>query len=382
MTNHSSYKISIKGLNLHHLISYFENEGIFLQEVERLSQKKLTCIISYRDYIKLKKSKISKTYKIRIISRYGLENLSRKIVSKLGLITGLIIAILTIFSVTNNIHSLHINTANHICHNENSCIFAESNLIKLKSELNNLGIYENAPISSLPTAKQVKQDLMLKFNQIADVSFTRRGVHLYIDILEAKLPNTKVSENLLSPVNGIIVSINCSSGKQLVNPGDIILTGETLVEKTTSPVAAEVVIRTFYHETSIYNEEQITYTRTEKKKCVNNLDILGLNFNSQPKIGFDLYETETHYNYAFLNFFLPIKIHETIYYELKKTNSSIPFESVKDSLYNELERKTRLLVPKNAEEKKTTFSLHQDNNRYRIDCYIEAYLTIKHNKTA
>jgi len=381
MKSHSSYKISIKGLNIHHLISYFEKEGVFLQEVERISQKKLTCIISHRDYVKLKKSQISKSYKIRIISTYGLENISRKIISKLGLITGIIIALLTIFSTTNNVHSLHINTTNHVCQNEGSCIFNENNLKELKAELENIGIYKNAPINKLPTAKQVKKDLMLKFDQIADVSFTRKGTNVYIDILEAKLPTSIINENIISPVNGIIVSVNCSSGKQLVNPGDIILAGETLVEKTETPIAAEIVIRTFYHESTIYNENQITYTRTGRKKCVNSLSCFGLSFNSNPKINFELYETETHYNYAFLNFFLPVKIHETIFYELKKTEHTLPFNSVKDSLYKELEEKTKLLIPKNAEEKKTSFSIHQDNNRYRIDCYIEAYLTINHNKT-
>ena len=149
MQSFSTYKISVKGLNLHHLIDYFQKEKIHLTELERINQKHLTCIISKNDYLKLKKTELFKSYKIRIENRFGLESYSRKILTKIGLILGIIVCLFTILPFTNSIYDVYIPHKNHTCSNGENCIFTENNRKLLNESLNSLGIYKGAKINKL-----------------------------------------------------------------------------------------------------------------------------------------------------------------------------------------------------------------------------------------
>ena len=91
---------------------------------------------------------------------------------------------------------------------------------------------------------------------------------------------------------------------------------------------------------------------------------------------YNLYESETNYRYAFLNLFLPIKIKETIFYELKKNETIIPFEDVSETTKEDLKSLTLKQIPSTAQIINTTYSTHQEGSRTRLDCYIETHLTI------
>jgi len=376
--SHSSYKVTVKGLNLHHVIDFFERENIYLTDIERTSPQKLTFIINDKNYKLFKKSSLFKAYKVRIIKRYGLENYFRVFLSKLGLFSGIIICVLTCFNLTNRIHEIHLIADNHTCQNEQHCIYNQENQALVVSALNQLGVYENSPIKNLPSAKTIRKHLMLKFSQIADVTAYRKGVHFYVEILEAKLPIKETSHNIIAPENGIIISTECSSGVLKVKNGDIVLKGQTLVEAQDNITPnAKITLRSFYHDTYIFNESQISYVRTGKKIYANDISLFGLKLQSSVENKFTFYETESSSNYAFLNLFLPITVNKYIYYELEAVNFDQTFESQKERIYKELEDKIKEKIPINADIKNTTYSVIEEGSRHRIDCYIETYLTIE-----
>jgi len=376
MQSFSTYKISVKGLNLHHLIDYFQKEKIHLIELERINQKHLTCIISKNDYLKLKKTELFKSYKIRIENRFGLESYSRKILTKIGLILGIIVCLFTILPFTNSICDVYIPHKNHTCSNGENCIFTENNIKLLNESLNSLGIYKGAKINKLISNTEIKHKLMLEYKQISDVSIQRKGVCLYVNILESKLPTNQTAQNLIATEKGIVIKTDVTSGKLKVKIGDVVLKGDTLIENTGNPACGTITLRSFFNESIIYNEEQTNYKRTGKSKTFNNISFFNLSSKSKNNINYQIYETDSSVFYPFKNNLLPIKIHRTTYYELEKIINTIPFDLVKDSLYEKLREQTRLKLPINAEEKNTTYTLKQEGSRYLINCYIEAYITL------
>lgn len=376
MNSISTYKISIKGLNIHHILSYFEKEKIHLSNAERINHNKLACVISSSDYKKLKSAPISKNYKIRIEQRYGFENYTRGFLRKLGLITGVIIMALTTLKLTKTIQEVNVNFSNHICQNGNQCVFYGDNLNSLYKELEAQGIKGGQSVYKLPSNKEFKQNIMLKFPQISDVSLKRQGVRINIEILEGKLPTNQIKTNLIAEESGIVIKTDVTSGKLKVKIGDIVLKGDTLIENTGTPACGTVILRSFYHENLIFNEKQTTYERTGNKMHINHLSMFGFNLKSSKICNYNLYETEISQKYLSVNSLLPIKINHTTYYELKKTDYTLSFNEAKDTLYKELEEKTRQLVPLNAKIKNTTYSLKQEGSRYLITCYIETYLTL------
>lgn len=375
MQSLSTYLISVSGLNLHKLIAFFEKEKIYITDLERINQKKLTFIIAGDDYKKLKKSPLHKNYKIKIIKRYGLESYSRKFLSKIGLFVAIIVMLTTIINLTNKIQVVSFNNTNHTCQNGDQCIYTEDNFLILKKELENYNIKNNASIYSLPNNKELKTNLLIKFPQISDVFIERNGVQLNVNILESKLPLNQIKTDLIAEHSGIVIKTNVTSGELKVKIGDIVLKGDTLIKNTGTPAKGSVVLRSFYHENLIFNEKQITYTRTGNKTNVNNLSLLGFKLNSTKNINYKIYETEVKNKYVSVNSILPIKLNQTTYYELEKKEITLSFEKEKDRLYKELEALTETKIPVNAEIKNTTFTLKQEDSRYLITCYKETYLT-------
>ncbi len=374
----SKYKITIRGLNLHHVLAFFEHEKMEVLDLQRLDDKALTCVLSKKDYKKFRKAPLSSTFKISVDRTYGLDKHIKTFISNLGIVIGILICLFSVITITDRVLVIHINTQNHICTNGEECIFKEKNLEALKQALTENGVKEHVKISSLPSPRQLEQKLMLQFNQIAGVSLTQKSVHVYVDIIESKLPTTQDKYSLVAPENGIVISTNITSGNSNVKIGDIVLKGDVLVSSLDSkPVTATIVLRTFYHESVIYNENQVKYQKTGRTYNSNSISFMGLSTNSSTTPPYSLYESETNNRYAFLNMFLPIKISNTTYYELEAVDIILPFTEEETNIKEKLTDQTRLLLPSNAEEKNVTFVTYQEGTRYRVDCYIETYLTIK-----
>ena len=374
----SKYQILITGLNLHHVLAFFEREKLNVSNLERIDNKNLRCHIDKSSFKIFKSSPLSKAFNIKIERRFGLDNLFRQFLNSLGLIIGCLICLFSVLNLSSRVLAIHIVIDNHTCSNGEECIFQGENLEKLKESLKANGIYKQAPISSLPSNRELERSLMQSFKQVSGVNVTVKGVHVYVDILEAKLQTIESNYVLTAEENGIVVSIDVTSGTSNVALGDIVLKGQTLVSSSSNaPVSATIVLRSFFHEATIYDENQTTYKRTGKTYTKNALELFSFSSSKPYNVPFSLYESETKARYVFLNLFIPLKVVSTTYYELSAVTETIPFSSVENTLKASLTEKTRLLIPQNAEEKNVTFASFQEGSRTRLDCYIETYLTIK-----
>ena len=323
------------------------------------------------------KSGLFPLYQIKILKTHGADNLANKFVQNIGLIVGIIICFCSVLAITNNVYSISFNNQNHTCTNLNDCIFTTENQTKLLSVLKENNIFVGANIKQLPSNKALEQILMKEFKQISGVSLSRKGTRVNIEIVEAKLLSPATTNSLVAKESGIIINLDITSGQTTYKPGDIVLKGQTIVSpENNKPVVAKAVLRAFYHDSIIYNENQTTYVKTGRTISKNNLSLWNLKLNSKATKKFKLYESETHNRYAFLNMFLPVKINQTIFYELEKHETIIPFSDVESTLKSNLKNTTLTNVPTDAEIKNTTFSSHTEGSRTRLDCYIETYLTI------
>lgn len=374
----SSYYISISGLNLHHLLAYFETQKFEIKNLKR-EEKTLYLNISKKDFLKFKKTSLFSLYQVKIIKKSGFEKNLSFFVKHIGLFLGIVICSFSIFSATSKIQVVSILPKEHTCLNKEDCIYKQENLERVKEILKSNNIYEGVKTSMLPSNKTIEQTLMKEFKQISGVNIIRKGVYLYVDIIENKLLHPTETNKLIAQESGIVISIDVTNGEQKVKPGDIVLKGDILVDDNSNQVVATATIRTFYHETLIYDENQIQYIKTGESFSKNNISLFNIKINANANHSFKLYETKTHKRYAFLNLFLPIKIEETIFYELQKQESVIPYSQVENDLQTKLEQKTLALVPESASVINTTFSTHIEGSRTRLDCYIEAHLTITKN---
>lgn len=375
----NKYRIYIQGLNIHHIISFFETNNYSIEDVIRHDHKSLSATILKSNYTHLKKSSIFNLYKIKIVQKFGINHSVQLLFKKSGLILGVILVFSSTIFFTNRIYKIDFNDKNHVCSNKNQCIYTSTNKQKLDQILKDSGVFINAKTNELPTNRVLEQILIKEFPQISGVSIRQKGAHLYINIVEAKLNNPDQELNLITDKNGIIISLNITNGTPNYHVGDIVTSGDVLVSSNNNkPVVAEIVLRTFYHDTIIYNENQVKYIKTGRTKTLNNLSLFGLYLNSNPKTKpYNIYESKKRTKYGFLNMFLPIQITSTTFFELKKEEKIVPYNSVSNNLKNKLTEAIKKNMPQNA----TIQDIHtidfREGSRVRLDCYIEAYLTLK-----
>ena len=78
----------------------------------------------------------------------------------------------------------------------------------------------------------------------------------------------------------------------------------------------------------------------------------------------------------FYNLFFPFTSTSTTFEELKKEETVVPFEQVEDILKQKLYAETKANLPSNVEEINKTFATFKEKDKTRLDCYIEAIVTV------
>ena len=377
MNNLNYYTIKISGLNLHYVLNFFEREKINATKIKRQNQKCLICTLSHDEYKYFINQSLSKAYKISIIKEKGINKFFKFTALHLGIILGICLCTFSFFIYTTKIQKVVINTQNHDCQNQEMCIFKGEQYSHLLEFLAYYGIEAGRSLPLKTSLREIENQLILEFEQISGATIKIKGIFVYVDIVEAQLPENETSKDLIAPVSGIIVSNFVTSGKSLVKNGDIVVKGQTLAKMVdNNKIVATFEIRTFYHESLIYDRNQITYVKTGKTATSNNVSLFGTKFISNNKPNYQYYQTKVKTSYGFLNMFLPIKIQSTTYFELSAITEDKPFEDVQENLKQELYQKTVILLDKNATKRNTTYATITEGSRTRLDCYIEAIYTI------
>lgn len=377
MNNLNHYTIKINGLNLHYVLDFFEREKIHATKIKRQNQKSLICTLSHDEYKYFINQPLAKVYKISIIQEKGINKIFKFLALHLGIILGICLCTFSVMMFSTNIHKVIINTQNHECRNQEMCILKGEQYSHLLEFLADYGIAAGKSLPLKTPVRDIENQLILEFDQISGATIAIKGIFVYVDIVEARLPENETSTDLVAPVSGIIVSNFVTSGKPLVKNGDIVVKGQTLAKMVdNNKIVATFEIRTFYHENLIYDQNQIKYVKTGKTATRNNISLFGLEFISSNTPNYQYYQTKIKTSYGFLNMFLPIKIQSTTYFELAEITENKPFEDVQDNLKQELYQKTLSLLDKNATERNTTYATITEGSRTRLDCFIEAIYTI------
>lgn len=371
------YTLSISGLNLHHVIEYFEREHFHAKNLSRTDKNTLFVTLQKSEYKKFRSENFARTFRIKIIKRSGNEETISSLLRHIGLFLGLIVAVASVVLCTNRIFAVELCEENHTCKNQQQCIFYGENKNKLLESLKDLGIAKGKSLPLRNSNREIEQKLIRQFKQISGVTIRQNGVKIVVEIKEATLREEEHLSNLVSPVSGVIVTSTINSGKSHVKNGDIVLKGQTLVSpENNKNVSASFEIRTFYHETMVYSDNITSYKRTGKKYTINNIEFFGLKLKSNKKQPFKIYEAKTTKRYMFYNLFFPFTSTSTTFEELKKEETVVPFEQVEDILKQKLYAETKANLPSNVEEKNKTFATFKEKDKTRLDCYIEAIVTV------
>lgn len=223
---------------------------------------------------------------------------------------------------------------------------------------------------------EIQKLILLEIESVEGCEVRLNGNNLNICIYPANLKYEISSENIYSKFDGVIVSAEAYSGKLKVKAGDTISKGDLLIENNNG-ASGKILAKTYFLATKIYNENQqkLIYTGNNYKVkdflICSKFWIFGKNYCS-----FDKFIVEKCSFWVNKNLFVPILCQETIYKEIEIKEETIPFESVKDEIKNELYLQAKQQIIGDSEISNVTYSIVTEGSYTRVDCFVEVIMDI------
>ena len=318
------YTVIVEGLDTESFLNYLIRNKIYVYNVNRIEKSKIQFNIDRENFRKLKKIHRSNKFNIKVKKQTGIPFIAQRIYTYRGMVICAIISLIILMSTSQFVTDVYITAPEGI------------DKTALKKELYIQGVKPGVYKKSIDR-KIVRENIMVKFNQIAYVSINVKGTNVFVNI--TKKDESQNSEensnycNIIATKDGIIEKVVPRSGEAIVEEGDIVKKGDVLVNGANTSALPEVWATTFYEAKKSSNYIDIKNQRTDKKKKVYTISFYDKKFKILRNIKYKDYEIENKTHELKLgDYTFPIKLTVSTFYEVKKVENKIDVEKIKEEL--------------------------------------------------
>ena len=231
------YTVIVEGLGTESFLNYLIRNKIYVYNVNRIEKTKIQFDIDRNNFKKLKKIYRNNKFDIKIKKQTGIPFIARRIYTYRGMVICAIISLIILMSTSQFVTDVYITAPEGI------------DKQALKKELYIQGVKPGVYKKSIDR-KIVRENIMLKFNQIAYVSINVKGTNIFVNITK-KDESQNADENsnycnIIAEKDGIIEKVVPRSGEAIVDEGDIVKKGDVLINGANTSALPEVWATTFY----------------------------------------------------------------------------------------------------------------------------------------
>lgn len=356
-------KIKINGLNSGKILNALVDNGIFLKNIKQKS-KNVTFEINENseEDLKLICKKFHKSYEI--ISKNNFVNLIKKTKYYCGFVVGVVLVAALIFSFNFSVYKVNIEVEGD----------GQFDLANIQRVLEDNGIAPGTNKTKINNRELEKLILQTQEN-VAGCVVSQSGGVLNVVIYPGVLKNEVSKDNIYSKYDAVIEDVQIYAGKSNLKKGDVVRKGDLLIENNNG-AAGKILAKIYYSDFIIYDENQFVRKFTGREITKNGIMIFNKNLaKPRQNIAFSEYLEE---NCAFCvskNCFLPIYLTKTTYREFEYESVVVKFEEVENKLKANLLENVKIKM--NGEEiLNVTYSVFQENNLTRLDCFIECEIDL------
>ena len=360
--------VKIEGKNVNNYIKWLIKNKINISNLKVINHNELNIIIDYKDYNLL--TKYSKTYKVKIIKKFGKLKLIETIKNNSVILSCTIFAILFLYYLSNYIFSIDI-------------IYNNKQMVEIISkELLKYDIKKYSKKKNKLALNQIKKQI-LKDNQdvLEWFEIEEIGTKYVVRLVERKKA-TKNEEytyqSIATSKDAIITSINAYSGEKVKNINEyvkkdtIIISGiltktdnTKIYTKASGNVYGEVWYKANVEYPLYYREERLT----GKSKKVITLSFLNKKI---PLFPYKKYKQFKSKSYTLTeNNIIPIKILKEQLYEVNIKEDIYTNEEAIQKAIDETKKKMRIKNNKIIEIKNVEIINKENlNSKIKIDLFI------------
>jgi len=327
-------KINVESDQLERFINMAVNDNIYVWNLEKHSDRKITLCVSIKGFKKLRKAAFETNSMIKILDKRGIFKYINKIKKRKIFLYGSIICSVFILFISSLILEIE------IIGNES----VESDIILEKlSEIN----LQKFSLRSNIDNDRISLKLINDLDNISWVGVTEKGCKLVIEIKERTLPPQMVPMNIpchiVAKKDGIIYKMNIENGEPAVSLNQVVTEGQLLVSGILNTKydgmryvhsMGEVIAKTWcekFIDVKLYEYEKI-YTGNKMKK--NFISLFGKEFDLSCGKVIPYYNSDESVKRTVMGF-LEFKEKEYTEYTLKKKplSEEEALKRGKDELY-------------------------------------------------
>ncbi len=375
--------ISVEGYFIERFINICISKNILLWNVKRKKSSFLYANIGMKDFKRIKT--IAKTTKcrVKIEKKKGLPFLIHKYKKRKIFFGALLAIILFIYVVSNFIWNIDIIGNDVISTEEILQIVNENGLQigKLKQKVDTKAIINN---------------VRLQRSDIAWMGIHLKGTNAIVEIVESDKKPEIVDENeycnIVSNKEGIITKINVQNGTAIVKEGDIVKKGNILIGgwiegKYTGTryvhSKGEIQAKVWYDKKETISLNNIIEEKTGNQKTNYGININNFKINFAKGVpNFENYDTinENKKLKIFSNFYFPIEICKTTYFELTQKQITYTEDEAKQILRSKLEKELEEEIKEVENIVNKQINYKQENNSITVEVIYEVLENIGTNE--
>lgn len=319
---------TISGRLVEPFINRCMRENIRIWDIQRVGEDRIQCSILLSDVKRLKQVLKKTDCRIHFEERVGFPFWTRRLLSRSGMLAGVLLFLVIIFILSNMVWRIQIKGADPILENEIRTLLAKRD------------IHVGSMTFLLPSLGAIEEDLSSQLKETTWVGVSRDGTTYRIDVVQKVLPKKEKAvgpQDLVANKTGTITKLYVENGQSVVQPNEVVKKGQRLVsgmlgdERDPKFVTAKgyVLAETWYTSdtqvplnTTFATYTGKTYIRRQIKLGNWHLPVWG--FNSHP---FKKQDKEVvTYPFHFLRWDLPISFQTITYKEADQMHHGLSKE--------------------------------------------------------
>lgn len=215
-----SITIEAEGLFLERFLNICMRRGIFLSDVKRESDQKLSAKISIGGFREIRPIAKKTRTRVRIKAREGMPFLINRYKKRRVAIGGVALFLGILWYLSSHIMGIDIIGNQRLSNAE------------IENELKSFGLYRGAAVSKIDR-RLLQNQMMTRLDDLAWIGINIKGSRAYIEVKERLDTKRSVDEdvpcNIIASRDGIIKALEIKSGQTVVKLNDMVEKGNLLV---------------------------------------------------------------------------------------------------------------------------------------------------------
>ncbi len=357
------YVLTVEGIGTERFLNYLIRNNVKVYNIKRINSTKIEISINRSEMKEFKKAYRGSNFQITIKQKTGIPFIFIRIYKKKILWIGAVVSLLLLMLTSQFVTDIYISVPEGIKKEE------------IRKELYNVGLKPGTYKKNIDR-KEIRDHIMLKFDEVAYMSINVKGTNIFVTITKkAESLDSKENSNycnIISKKDGIIEKVIPRSGNSLVQSGDVVRKGSTLISGANTRSIPEVWATTFYEVTKSKSYEDTIKEKTNKSKNVYTIMFYDKTYTIRRNIDFKDYviENKSH-KISIGDYTFPIKVNKSTFYETINKKVELDKDQLKKDLQEEALKELDYLIPLSARYKNVSHDYKVNKNMLEYTVTVE-----------